>query len=141
MTIAQASLLLVDDDAVTRGLLARYLERNGFAVTGAADGDEALVRIEEGGHELVLLDILMEGRGGLEILSTIRGKYATTDLPVIMATSKDQGADVVEALRLGANDYVTKPFDLPVVLARVQTQLALKRSVDQIRQLEQRLRE
>jgi sigma-B regulation protein RsbU (phosphoserine phosphatase) len=135
----QARLLLVDDDEITRDLLARYLERNGFEVTGVADGREALACIEKGGPELVLLDIVMEGLSGLEILSAVRQQHSTTDLPVVMATSKDLSRDVVEALRLGANDYVTKPFDFPVVLARVQTQLALKRSVDQIRRLEQQL--
>jgi sigma-B regulation protein RsbU (phosphoserine phosphatase) len=139
MTADRASLLLVDDDDVTRDLLARFLNRNGFAVTGAADGREALARIAQGGHELVLLDVLMEGMSGLEILSAVRRQYSATDLPVIMATSRDRSQDVVDALTQGANDYVTKPFDYPVVLARVQTQLALKRSVDQIRRLEQGL--
>src|SRR2546428_790047 len=115
MTTAPASLLLVDDDDVTRDLLARFLERHGFAVTGVADGNEAVARIEKGGHDLVLLDILMEGLSGLEILSTVRQRYSRTDLPVIMATSRDQSQDVVDALNRGANDYVTKPFDFPVV--------------------------
>jgi sigma-B regulation protein RsbU (phosphoserine phosphatase) len=139
MNTDRASLLLVDDDDVTRDLLGRYLERNGFAVTGVADGGEALAHIAKGGQELVLLDILMEGLGGLEILSAVRQRYSATDLPVIMATSKDLSQDVVEALKLGANDYVTKPLDFPVVLARVQTHLSLKRSVDQIRRLERQL--
>jgi len=139
MTADRAALLLVDDDEVTRDLLARYLERNGFATTGVGDGNAALARIDAGGHELVLLDVLMEGLGGLEVLTRARRTRSPTDLPIIMATSKDETGDVVEALQLGANDYVTKPFDFAVVLARVQTQLALKRSVDEIRRLEQGL--
>jgi sigma-B regulation protein RsbU (phosphoserine phosphatase) len=133
------SLLLVDDDDIVRDLLARYLERNGFAVAGAANGAAALRQIEAGGHDLVLLDVLMEGMGGLELLAAVRPRRPATELPIIMATARDHSEDVVEALRLGANDYVTKPFDFPVVLARVQTQLELKRSVDQIRRLEQGL--
>lgn len=139
MTTDPASLLLVDDDDVTRDLLARYLERNGFAVTGVADGSEALAVIKKGAYDLVLLDILMEGMGGLETLSVVRQRYSATDLPIIMATSIDESRDIVEALKRGANDYVIKPFDFPVVLARVQTQLSLKRSVDKILQLEQLL--
>lgn len=139
MTPKQPFLLLVDDDDVTRDLLARSLERNGFVVTGVADGAEALTQINNESCDLVLLDVLMEGMTGLEILTTVRRTRSTTDLPIIMATSKDQSGDVVEALRLGANDYVTKPFDIPVVLARVQTQLALKRAVDEIRQLKEGL--
>jgi phosphoserine phosphatase RsbU/P len=139
MSNAQGTLLLVDDDDMTRGLLACYLERHGLTVTGVADGSEALTRLEEGGYDLVLLDILMEGLTGLDILQVVRRKRSPTDLPVVMATSKDKPADVVRALQLGANDYVTKPFDYPVVLARVRTQLKLKRSVDQIHCLEQSL--
>jgi sigma-B regulation protein RsbU (phosphoserine phosphatase) len=139
MTHPCSSLLLVDDDDMTRDLLARYLERHGFAVTGVARGEEALGRLDKEGQELVLLDILLEGMSGLDVLTAIRQRYSATDVPVIMATSRDRSSDVVDALQHGANDYVTKPFDFPVVLARVQTQLALKRSVDQIRQLEQGL--
>jgi sigma-B regulation protein RsbU (phosphoserine phosphatase) len=139
MTTPPASLLLVDDDDITRDLLGRYLESNGFAVQRASDGKEALARIDRGGHDLVLLDIVMEGMSGLEILSAVRLRHSATDLPVIMATSKDLSQDVVEALKLGANDYITKPFDFPVVLARVRTQLSLKQAVDHIRQLDQRL--
>src|SRR5262249_420129 len=69
-----------------------------------------------------------------------RETYSPTELPIVMATGQNQSSDVVEALRLGANDYLTKPFDYPVVLARVQTQLQLKYSVDQIRNLEQQLK-
>jgi len=75
-----------------------------------------------------LLDIMMPGIDGYETLEKIRSDRDSGDLPVIMATAKDASEDVVAALKLGANDYVTKPFDFPVVLARVQTQLQLKRS-------------
>jgi sigma-B regulation protein RsbU (phosphoserine phosphatase) len=139
MTTNHGSLLLVDDDPMLRGLLARHLEHNGFSVTCVADGPAALVEIDRGGHELVLLDIEMDGLSGLEILKVIRQKHPPTELPVIMATVKDDPQDVVEALNLGANDYVTKPFAYSVVLARVRTHLSLKRSVDQIRRLEQTL--
>jgi DNA-binding response OmpR family regulator len=74
----------------------------------------------------VLLDILMPRISGLDVLRLLRARYPAADLPVIMATAKDQSSDVVEALQLGANDYVTKPFDFPVVLARIQTQLSLR---------------
>jgi sigma-B regulation protein RsbU (phosphoserine phosphatase) len=133
------SLLLVDDDDLTRDLLGRFLERNGFTVTGVGDGATALTHIHTGGHDLVLLDVLMDDLSGLDVLREIRRRYPATHLPVIMATSRDQTNDIVGALQLGANDYVTKPFNNAVVLARVQTQLSLKRSVDQIRELEQGL--
>ena len=141
MTTSAGSLLLVDDDDMTRDLLKRYLERNGFAVTCVADGETALAQIANGGYDLVLLDIVMDGLSGLEVLAVLRGRNSAPDLPIIMATSKDESRDVVEALKLGANDYVTKPFDFAVVLARVQTQLALKCSVNEIRKLNAQLEE
>jgi sigma-B regulation protein RsbU (phosphoserine phosphatase) len=77
---------------------------------------------------------------GFRLLEDLRRKHAPAELPVIMATAVDRTADVVEALRLGANDYVTKPFNFPVVLARVRTQLALKRAGEQLTRAHQRLK-
>ncbi|MBA3564962.1 MAG: response regulator [Gammaproteobacteria bacterium] len=85
--------------------------------------------------DLVLLDINMPGMSGLEVLALIRGKYPIAELPVIMATARSDGADIVEALRLGANDYVTKPLDFPVMLARTRTQLQLRDAHERIRRL------
>ena len=89
--------------------------------------------------DLILLDVMMHGVSGLEVLEQLRKSYAATDLPVIMATAKTQSTDVVDALRLGANDYVTKPLDFPVVLARVETHVSMKRATDRIRRLERDL--
>src|SRR5439155_5592493 len=83
----------------------------------------------------ILLDIMMPGISGLDVLKILRERYSVADLPVIMATAKDQSEDIVTALRLGANDYLTKPLDFPVVLARTQTQLALKRAMEEIQRL------
>lgn len=139
MQTDRGSLLLVDDNEAVRGFLAHYLEREGFVVTGAGDGQQALTCVKERRPDLILLDVVMERFSGLEVLTALRREHSATDLPVIVASALGQSADVVEALRLGANDYVTKPLDYPVVLARVQTQLALKRSVDRIRALERNL--
>jgi class 3 adenylate cyclase len=83
----------------------------------------------------VLLDVMMPDLSGIEVLTHLRRRYSQSDLPVIMATARDASEDVVEALRLGANDYVTKPLDFPVVLARLETQLALKKQKDEIARL------
>jgi sigma-B regulation protein RsbU (phosphoserine phosphatase) len=139
MDAPPGSLLLVDDDATNRAMLRRCLEARGFAVTAAADGAEALAHLGRQSFDLVLLDVMMPGLSGLEVLEAVRRAHDAAALPVIMATAKDASADVVKALELGANDYVTKPFDFPVVLARVQTQFALKRSVDRITSLERSL--
>ncbi len=93
----------------------------------AEDGAQALEMIENGAFDLVLLDIMMPGIDGYEVLEKLREDHGPDDLPVIMATAKSESEDIVAALKMGANDYVTKPFDFPVVLARVSTQLALKK--------------
>ncbi len=134
-------ILVVDDDENNRDLLARRLRRSGYAVALAGDGEAALGLVESSAFDVVLLDVMMPGIDGFEVLSRIRATRAATDLPVIMATAKDQSEDVVHALGLGANDYVTKPLDYPVVAARIRTQVSLKRAVEQVRQLERRLAE
>jgi len=116
-------------------MLSRRLAARGYTVRIAEDGTRALELIATDRPELVLLDVMMPGISGLEVLRTVRGQLSMAELPVIMATARDGSEDVVEALRLGANDYVTKPLDFPVVLARVQTQLALKRQKDEIQRL------
>jgi diguanylate cyclase (GGDEF)-like protein/PAS domain S-box-containing protein len=86
----------------------------------------------------VLLDIRMPGMSGMEVLQTIREQYSATQLPVIMVTAEGQSASIVEALRIGANDYITKPVDLPVVLARIRTVLSQKTLSAALRESEDR---
>lgn len=146
-----ARLLVVDDNEMNRDMLSRRLVKAGYEVEIATDGPTALARLgvrEAGGEagtgpgagfDAVLLDVMMPGIDGFEVLRRLRAAHSTTDLPVIMATAKDQREDIVQALNLGANDYVTKPLDFPVVLARVATQVAIKRNVDRILTLERSL--
>jgi sigma-B regulation protein RsbU (phosphoserine phosphatase) len=136
-----ASLLVVDDSEANRDMLSRRLRGKGYAVTAADGGKAALDLIASNRYDLVLLDILMPDVNGLEVLRILRQTRSASDLPVIIATAKDESADIVEGLKAGANDYVTKPLDFPVVLARVQTQISLKRAVDQIKRLEEDLQE
>jgi CheY-like chemotaxis protein len=120
------SLLVVDDSVTSRTLLCGQLERQGYQVTGAASGRQALELLQSQSFDLVLLDIEMPEMNGLEVLINLRQTHALTELPVIMVTGRDQTGDMVATLQLGANDYVTKPFNIPVILARIQTQLAVK---------------
>jgi serine/threonine protein kinase len=117
------NILVVDDNDLNRDMLSRRLERRGFHVERARDGYEALSLVERGPVDLVLLDIMMPGISGMDVLRKLRESHPPTDLPVIMATAKDQSEDMVQAFELGANDYVTKPLDFQVVLARVQAHL------------------
>jgi CheY-like chemotaxis protein len=118
-----ASLLVVDDLPANVDLMARRLERSGFDVLTASGGPEALDLLRTQAVDLVLLDIMMPGMTGLEVLRHIREIWSEAVLPVIMVTAKTDSEDVVEALGLGANDYLTKPVDFPVALARIQAHL------------------
>ncbi len=132
-------LLVVDDNELNRDMLSRRLGSRGFAVEVAPDGEQGLAWIERQLFDLVLLDVMMPGLSGIDVLRRVRQRWPASDLPVIMVTARDTTEDVVEALGLGANDYVTKPLDFPVVLARVETQLALKRQKEEIRRLAENL--
>jgi len=132
-------LLVVDDNAGNRHLLVRRFTRQGFTVAEAADGPSALAWIAAEPVDVVLLDIVMPGMSGLEVLAAIRETRPPDDLPVIMVTARDRSADMVTALARGASDYVTKPVDFRVALARVRTQIALKRAAAAVRQLNDQL--
>jgi diguanylate cyclase (GGDEF)-like protein len=132
---AQARLLIVDDVRENRDILRRRFERHGFRATEASGGIEALELIERETFDLVLLDIMMPDIAGLEVLTRIRARFSQGALPVIMVTAKSQSEDVVEALSRGANDYITKPVDFSIALARVTTQLDRKRAEEKIHHL------
>jgi CheY-like chemotaxis protein len=123
-----ATILVVDDLPANRDLMTRRLERSGFRVLSAASGPEALETLRRQPVDLVLLDIMMPGMTGLEVLKTVRLDRSPAALPVIMVTAKTDSQDVVEALSLGANDYVTKPVDYPVALARIRTHLGIRQA-------------
>jgi diguanylate cyclase (GGDEF)-like protein/PAS domain S-box-containing protein len=136
--IQRGSLLIVDDSEPNRDALSRWLALKGYLVTTAGDGDQALALAAAGAYDLVLLDVDMPGMTGLEVLSRLRDTRAQTALPIIMVTGRTRGDDIVEAFRLGANDYVTKPIDFPVALARIGTHLSHKRAVEDLRESEER---
>lgn len=117
-------ILLIDDDVNISHLVRLYLEKEGFDVTEAARGDEGLAAFKSEDPALVLLDIMLPGMDGLEVLREIRkiGKA-----PVIMLTAKDETFDKVLGLELGADDYITKPFENKELVARVKA--VLRRSL------------
>lgn len=128
-------VLVVDDNRVNRLLLERQLADAGFEVTSAEGGGQALALLagdsSEGeaiDFEAVVLDIMMPDIDGMEVLEKIREESEASELPVIMATAKDQSEDIVAALRGGANDYVTKPVDMPVLIARLRVQVGFRRA-------------
>ena len=131
-------ILLVDDEEANRDMLSRRLQRSGFLVDGAPDGESALERIRKGNVDLVLLDSMMPGLTGVDVLRLLRAVHTAEQLPVIMVTALNDSSKIVEALNLGANDYVTKPVDFPVALARIRSQLARKAAEKALRQSEER---
>ena len=110
-------ILVVDDDQHIRELAGLYLEKDGFSVDYARDGQEALASFRRGRPDLVVLDVMMPPPDGFEVCRVIRGESETT---VLMLTARDQSRDRVKGLDTGADDYVVKPFDLPELLARLR---------------------
>jgi DNA-binding response OmpR family regulator len=114
------TVLVVDDDATTRDVIVRYLEREGFEALEAEDGGRARALIESTGPNLVILDLMLPGIDGLSVIRWIR---STGWLPVIMLTALGEETDRIVGLELGADDYVTKPFSPRELIARVKTVL------------------
>jgi diguanylate cyclase (GGDEF)-like protein len=133
-------LLIVDDINDNRAVLTRRFERRGFDVVEAESGLTAIELINREPFDLVLLDVMMPGIDGIETLKRIRSQKSASALPVIMVTAKSESENIVDALELGANDYVTKPVDFAVALARVNTQIGRKRAEQQVALANEELR-
>jgi signal transduction histidine kinase/DNA-binding NarL/FixJ family response regulator len=133
------SILVVADEAADREVLMRCLEKRGYQVTPAEGAGQALALVESQPFDLMLLDLRMPEMDGLEVLKRVRRMYTASALPVILVTAKGSSGDVVDALGLGANDYVRKPVDYPVLFLRVDAQIMRKRASDEQRALNQTL--
>src|SRR3954447_8300592 len=113
-------VLLVEDDASIREVATLGLEQSGLRVTAVGDGREGLERFRQGGFDLVVLDVMLPSLDGFEVLREIRHD---SQAPIVMLTARSELHDVVVGLELGADDYVTKPFELPELVARVKAVL------------------
>jgi DNA-binding response OmpR family regulator len=111
------TILVVDDEANIVELTRLYLEREGFLVESAADGREALARLEARPPALVVLDLMLPGVDGFEVCRRVR---STSDVPILMLTARDDDVDKIVGLELGADDYLTKPFNPRELVARVK---------------------
>ena len=120
---AKPLVLVVEDEAALATMLRYNLEKQGFRVDEAADGQEALTRISEAQPDLVLLDWMLPTLSGIEVCRQIRRKPATRDLPVIMVTARVDDQDAVRGLNTGADDYITKPFNVEALVARMRALL------------------
>jgi len=122
-TLARPTILVVEDEAPLLTLLRYNLEKQGFRVEEAADGQEALLRVAETKPDLILLDWMLPALSGLEVCRQIRRRPATRELPIIMVTSRTEDQDAVRALDTGADDYIAKPFAMEALMARIRALL------------------
>jgi CheY-like chemotaxis protein len=124
------TILVVDDDESNRDMLVRRLTRKGYRVLAVASGAAALETVEREPIDLMLLDVMMPGLDGIDVLKEVRRTRSPTDLPIIMVTARANDSDVIEALELGANDYVTKPIEFSIMAARIVAQLRMRRRAE-----------
>ncbi|MEN6639101.1 MAG: response regulator [Smithella sp.] len=118
-----AKILIVDDEKDIVDLVSYNLEREGFATVKAYDGETALGKVRAEKPDLLILDLMLPGVGGLDVCKKIRANPETSSLPVIMLTAKADEVDKIIGLELGADDYMTKPFSVKELIARVRTVL------------------
>jgi two-component system phosphate regulon response regulator PhoB len=123
MTALTARILIVEDEPAQRTILSYNLSREGYQAVEAADGDEALLIVQEQEFDLILLDWMLPGVSGIEICRRLKRGQKTKDIPVVMLSARSEDADKVRGLDTGADDYLSKPYSLPELLARVRSQL------------------
>jgi diguanylate cyclase (GGDEF)-like protein/PAS domain S-box-containing protein len=138
MTSIPDSVLVADGDSDSREMLVQHLSQQGFSVSSVTDCDAALAWTRTHRGDLILLDLALSRSAALELIATLRKRYTPIQLPIIVLTGRASSEGVVEALKAGANDYISKAIDFPIVLARIQTQLSHKRAEEALRVSEER---
>lgn len=118
-----ATILIIDDDLELFSLLSSYLKEEGFHCVHAADAEKGLRAAAKGGHDALVLDVMLPGMNGFEVLHRLRGDEATAVLPVLMLTARGEEIDRVVGLEMGADDYLAKPFSSRELVARLRALL------------------
>ncbi|MCG3210052.1 MAG: Sensor histidine kinase RcsC [Anaerolineae bacterium] len=127
----QIRILVVDDEADTASFIIQLLKRQNYRISSALTGEDALVLLEANSAvDLILLDVMMPGLDGFDVLDIIKNNPKTRDIPIIMLTAKNRVEDKVKAFAMGAADYLAKPFEKAELIARIETHLKIKRSTD-----------
>ena len=124
-------ILVVDDNETNRDLLSRQLERQGYNATAVADGQKAIQALKDGNYDLVLLDVIMPGMNGYQVLSQLKTDRDWRNIPVIMISALDEIDSVIHCIEIGAEDYLNKPFNPTLLRARLEACLEKKRLRDQ----------
>jgi len=125
------TILVVDDEEPIQELLRFNLEKEGYVVCGATDGQEALKHVDSDHPDLIVLDLMLPGMDGLEVCRRLRSNPKFQHIPIIMLTAKGEEIDTVLGLELGADDYMTKPFSPRELLARIKARLRRPNSLDE----------
>jgi len=126
--VAKATILVIEDDPDIQELVAYNLGKEGYTVVSATSGEKALELLGKTNPDLVVLDIMLPGIDGTDVLRELKRDSATAAIPVIMVTAKSEDADIISGLELGADDYVAKPFSPKVLIARIRA--LLRRTAD-----------
>lgn len=127
--MAKENILVVDDEEDILELVRYNLAREGYQVSGAASGEDALRKARAESFDLIVLDLMLPGIDGLEVAKSLKINNKTKHIPIVMLSAKGEEADVVTGLELGADDYVTKPFSPRILVARIRA--ALRRKADE----------
>jgi two-component system phosphate regulon response regulator PhoB len=122
MSLQKPKILVVEDEVDVRDLILLHLHRDGYEADFANDGEEALQKMQKGDYDLFVLDWMLPKMNGLELTKTLR-KSLNSNCPVLMITARVETTDIVLGLEAGADDYITKPFEIPVLMARVRALL------------------
>lgn len=123
MSVDRPHVLLVEDEPAQREVLGYNFESEGFQVTKAENGDDALMFVEEDAPDLIVLDWMLPGVSGIEICRRLKSRTETRQIPIIMLSARSEDVDRVRGLETGADDYVVKPYSVIELMARVRTQL------------------
>ncbi len=123
MSADQPTVLVVEDELAQREVLAYNLEAEGFRVSKAASGDEALLLVDEDSPDIIVLDWMMPNLSGIEVCRRLKTRPDTRSIPIIMLSARSEEVDKVRGLETGADDYVVKPYSVVELMARVRTQL------------------
>lgn len=134
-------ILVVDDIEDNHVLLCRALKRAGFTAEACENGVDTIARVSTNPPDLVLLDWMMPGLSGMEVLQAIRERYDANELPIIMCTAREESACISEAIACGANDYLQKPVDMPTAIARIRSQLERRDALQSLSNINRDLEE
>ncbi len=123
MSVDRPTVLVVEDEPAQREVLAYNLEAEGFDVTKAANGDEALLLVKEDAPDIIVLDWMLPGVSGIEVCRRVKSSTTSRGIPIIMLSARSEEVDRVRGLETGADDYVIKPYSVIELMARVRSQL------------------